>query len=422
MDPASWVNAYEALIGRIPEHVRRARLILGAFSTCLDKYLSLHDLELARREAPGTPAEALFVELDQRAMRGIDSEFFIDWPEGPLWFDRRVHTREALGGSSAQAAQQLAILGAPALIAIAERSKAQLSVIHENVLIATEGGVLPRQSIAPNGDLTKPPHYIFEYTAGKAIGSSVVPRSSRTIVRFAPSQLEHDPAFDQFSVQLAAESGGGIVCGFNGLPSDQLDGELDYAAEIAKAWKARGLELIHLELGFYQRIAKRDRVLAAIGPIATSMGMSLTELIGLVPDTDAVQEKAMRLGGTFGLSRVCVHADEWAMVLTRWDADRERAALMMGCLLASSRAATGYVGVPRNLPERARFIDPPFPSFEWRSGWKIICCPTPYIATPAATIGLGDTFLAGTLLVLSASTLGSSIDRDRTKTAVQPEK
>ena len=152
------------------------------------------------------------------------------------------------------------------------------------------------------------------------------------------------------------------------------------------------------------------------------MGMSLTELIGLVPDTDPIQEKAMRLGDTFGLSRVCVHADEWAMVLTRSDADREREGLMMGCLLASSRAATGYVGVPRNLPERARFIDPPFPAFARRNGWKIICCPTPYIATPAATIGLGDTFLAGTLLVLSASTLGSSIDRDLMKTAFQPEK
>src|SRR5271170_335381 len=84
------------------------------------------------------------------------------------------------------------------------------------------------------------------------------------------------------------------------------------------------------------------------------------------------------------------------------------------------RAATGYLGVPRNLPERVRFIDPPFPAFEWRNGWKIICCPTPYIATPAATIGLGDTFLAGTLLVLSASTLASSIDRDPIKSAFEP--
>jgi ADP-dependent phosphofructokinase/glucokinase len=422
MEPASWANAYEALIDRIPEHVRRARLILGGFSTCLDKYLSLHDLGMARREAPGTPAEALFAELDRRASRGIDSELFIDWPEGPLWVDRHVRAREALGGSSAQAAQQLAILGAPALIALGERSQAQLSVIHENVLIATENGVRPRQSVEPNSDKTKPPHYIFEYTAGKAIGSQVVPRSSRTIVRFAASELEHDAAFDQVSVQLAAESGGGIVCGFNGLPSHKLDGELDYVAEIAKAWKARGLELIHFELGYYQRASKRDRALAAIGPIATSMGMSLTELIGLVPDPDPIQEKAIRLGDSFGLSRVCVHADEWAMVLTRSDAEREREGLMMGSLLASARAATGYVGVPRNLPEKAGFIDPPFPAFERRNGWKIVCCPTPYIATPAATIGLGDTFLAGTLLVLSASTLASPIGRDRVSPALQPEK
>ncbi len=57
--------------------------------------------------------------------------------------------------------------------------------------------------------------------------------------------------FDRFSVQLAAESGGGILCGFNGLPSHQLDRELDYATKIARAWKARGLELIHFELGDY---------------------------------------------------------------------------------------------------------------------------------------------------------------------------
>lgn len=406
MDPSSWAGAYEALIGRIPEHVRRARLIFAGFSTCVDKYLSLHDLGTARREAPGTPAEALFIELDQRAKRGIDSELFIDWPEGPRWLDRQVRAREALGGSSAQAAQQLAILGAPALIALGERSHAQLSVIHEKVLIATENGIRPRQSVDPNGDQTKPPHYIFEYTAGKAIGSQFVPRSSRTIVRFAPSELEHDSSFDQISVERAAESGGGIVCGFNGLPSHTLDGELDYATGIARAWKARGLELIHFELGYYQNASKRDRALAAIGPIATSMGMSLTELAGLVPDSDPIPEQAMRLGKTFGLARVCIHADEWAMVLTRYDADREREGLMMGSLLASSRAASGSVGVPRSLAENARFIAPPYPVSQHRNGWEIICCPTPYITTPAATIGLGDTFLAGTLLVLSASTPG----------------
>jgi ADP-dependent phosphofructokinase/glucokinase len=417
MNHSCWATAYKELIPRIPEHVARARLILGGFSTCLDKYLSLHSLEAARREASGTPAEALFIELDRKATSGIDGELFVDWPEGPMWLDRCVRAREALGGTNSQAAQQLALLGAPALIAIGQRSSAQLSVINENVLIATEDGVLPRKSVYPRGDSAKPPHYIFEYTAGKALGSHIVPRSSRIIVRFADAELEHDSAFERASVEVAGESGGGIVCGFNGLSSKKLDDELDYVAKIINAWKARGLELIHFELGDYPQAAMRDRALAFVGPIVTSMGMSLSELIGLFPGVDHIHEKAIRLGDIFGLSRVCIHADEWAMVVTRYDRDREREALMMGCFLASSRAATGLVGVPRNLEENARFTDTPFPDLHRRNGWEVICCPTPYIATPAATIGLGDTFLAGTLLVLSARTTGSSIGKDRTSTA-----
>jgi len=36
-----------------------------------------------------------------------------------------------------------------------------------------------------------------------------------------------------------------------------------------------------------------------------------------------------------------------------------------------------------------------------RSGERcIVCCASPYLERPVATIGLGDTFLAGTLLVL----------------------
>ena len=421
MEQAGWATAYEGLIQRIPEHVGRARLILGGFSTCLDRYLSLHHLEAARREAVGTQAEALFFELDGRATSGIGGELFVDWPEGPLWLDRFIQAPDALGGSNSQAAQQLALLGAPALIAIHERSAAQLAVIDENVLIATDVGPMPRKSVFPSDDHIRPAHYIFEYTAGKAIGRRIVPRSTRTIVRFADAELEHDDVFDQVSVELAAESGGGIVCGFNGLPSQKLDRELDYAAKVARAWRARGLELIHFELGDYPGPALRDRALAEIGPIATSVGMSLSELIGLLPDLDHIQEKALRLGDTFGLSRVCIHADEWAMVLTHYDPDREREALMMGCLLASTRAATGHPGVPRKLPDQARFIDAPFPPFARRDGWEVICCPAPYMAAPVATIGLGDTFLAGTLLVLSANGPGLSTGLAHKNTVSTPQ-
>ncbi len=152
----------------------------------------LHDLELARREAPGTPAEALFAELDQRATRGIDGEFFIDWPEGPRWFDRRVQCSRSARWQQFAGGSTTGHPGSTGADRHSERSEAQLSVIHENVLIATESGVLPRQVRFSEWRPNQPPHYIFEYTAGKAIDSSIVPRSSRTIVRFAPSELEHD--------------------------------------------------------------------------------------------------------------------------------------------------------------------------------------------------------------------------------------
>jgi ADP-dependent phosphofructokinase/glucokinase len=47
------------------------------------------------------------------------------------------------------------------------------------------------------------------------------------------------------------------------------------------------------------------------------------------------------------------------------------------------------------------FSAPPEPAISLDGAWHVACCATPYLRTPAATIGLGDTFLAGTLLVLS---------------------
>jgi ADP-dependent phosphofructokinase/glucokinase len=401
-DPSFWATGYEALILRIPDYTERARMILGGFSTCVDRYLSLHDMERPRKEARGTPAEALFIELDQRAKNGIGGELLVDWPDGPHWLDERVAGCQALGGTNSQAAQQLALLGASALIAIGNRSATQLSVIHENVLVATENGVLPRKLVHPCESRSSPPHYIFEFTAGRMLGERTVPRSSRTIVRFAEAGLEHDAAFERFSVDLAFKCGAGIVCGFNGLRSETLDSELHYAAGISRAWSKNGLELIHFELGDYSDSMLRDRSLKEIGPVVTSIGMSLSELTGLVPGSSSCERKAIQLGETFGFSRVCVHADQWALVATQHDPTRELEALMMGCLLAASRATSGQLTVPPRLPKQAQFTDPPLPIFHRRQGWSIVCCPAPYIQTPAATIGLGDTFLAGTLLVLSA--------------------
>jgi ADP-dependent phosphofructokinase/glucokinase len=141
--------------------------------------------------------------------------------------------------------------------------------------------------------------------------------------------------------------------------------------------------------------------------------MSLSELIELSGDGEPVESAAIRLAETHGLQRVCVHADEWAFAVTRGDAERELEALEMGCLLASARAANGYFTTPDRLPDGARLCSPPIPTSLRRGGWSVACCPAPYLEKPAATIGLGDTFLAGTLLVLGGTTTGAGAPGSR---------
>ena len=147
----------------------------------------------------------------------------------------------------------------------------------------------------------------------------------------------------------------------------------------------------------------RDETIRRLLPAATSVGMSRSELADLTRPDELPEAAAIRLAEAYDLDRVCVHADEWAFAATRGDADRELEALETGCLLAATRAAKGYFAVPERVPDGARFLPPPLPASLRREGWSIACCPAPYLDRPAATIGLGDTFLAGTLLVLGGA-------------------
>jgi ADP-dependent phosphofructokinase/glucokinase len=136
--------------------------------------------------------------------------------------------------------------------------------------------------------------------------------------------------------------------------------------------------------------------------------MSLSELVDLTGESSSPKLSAIRLAEAHGLERACIHADEWAFAVTRGDSERELEALKMGCLLASARAAQGYFATPQSLPDGARLRTPPLPAYQQRDGWSVVCCPSPYLEKPAATIGLGDTFLAGTLLVLGGTTTPTS--------------
>jgi ADP-dependent phosphofructokinase/glucokinase len=397
-----WRKGYHDLIDRLPAYVGNARPVICGLATCVDAYVRLEAAEALLNAEPGTPQAVLAKELFRRAAAGIGGEFRLDWPAGGTWVEKNLRISNwGLGGTGAQAAQTLATLGAPTLMSLEDRGARQLSVIHPDIQVAGKSGLI-RCGDLPVLQSSKPAHYIFEFTEGVEVGAVIPRRSTRTIVLFADDPLDVDPDFVRESVAAAATAGAGIVCGFNGVADQGLERAIAETQKLIEAWKDRGLKTIHLELGDYASAQSRDTVLKSLMGDITSLGMSHSELCGLSEGSENPIDKAYEFSEAFNVSRLCVHADTWALAITRNNPESELEALMMGCLLASSRAAAGRVSVPQRLPDGARFFEPPLPVSKQRDGWSVVCCPAPYLAAPVATIGLGDTFLAGTLLVLGA--------------------
>jgi ADP-dependent phosphofructokinase/glucokinase len=374
-------------------------MTLCGFSACVDVNLPL-DVALPQLRSASEPAAgALADELERRARAGIGGEIAIEWPAAPAWLERHLPGEVRTGGTAAQAAVTLAILGAPALLALNDRSAAQLAVLSPDLLLATAAGVAQVRQVCPSGQ-GKPPHYLFEYTAGRPAGSVVPARSTRVIVRFQDDDLEWDDYFADASAGLAGRAGAAILSGFNAVPPARLPQLLADVAELASGWRRSGLEVIHLESADYPQDAKLALVLEALGGVATSLGMSASELDRLRPGPEPPPVRAAAVGEAVGVERVWVHGDDWALCASRrGEPEREFRALLAGCLVAASRAAAGRPSPVRwPLPGGIEFRDPLWPPSTRLLDWTVTSCAAPYLPSPTATVGLGDSFLAGCLL------------------------
>lgn len=378
-------------------------------SACIDATVSMGDM-LPLIEADAPPEAVSFARLlKDRAARGVGGEIRVEWPEGPAWLRERLHPRYSLGGTGPHASWVLSTLEAPAILNLEDRSRHMLSQLPPGVLLAEGDGLVPSRRAGSRGT-RRANIFIFEYTAGVAVGDVVPSRSTRIIVRFDDPGLEHDEDFDAYTRREAAAAGSGLVAGFSAIGADALDAELERVFGLTRSWANAGLSTIHLEMSGFDVTELRDRVLDAIpGSGVTSIGMSQSEFVDIRPDCtrDADLPAALaQLGVRLGLRRVCAHADHWAASVTLDDPGVERDALLAGCLLASARAAAGRPVVPDGVPTQARFEEPPFASASLPGGWNTVVVPSPYLDRPVTTLGLGDTFTAGCLLVLGAASKG----------------
>jgi hypothetical protein len=406
-DESRWRRLYAATAAELPRLAAAAPLVLAGMGACVDAVVPL--AELAKVDVDSAPPEAakLVSTLCARAAEGIGGEIRFDWAQGPNWLRSLLPLRLALGGTGPQAAWALSVLGAPVLLALADRSKTMLSVLPNGVGLASEGRICRANELAPANE-PRPEIFIFEFTAGSSIGAIVPPRSSRVITRFADLGLEHDAEFVALSSRLAGGAGAALVSGFSAVDFAQIDFELDAVRGMVCAWRAAGLKTIHLELATYADMRVLRKVLAAVPGAFTSVGMSESEFVVQAAETEATPNAMADFAERLGLDRLCVHADRWAAAVTRNNPGTERRALLAGCLLAASRAAAARPVAPSGLPVGAKFAAPPYAETLALGEWNFVAVASPYLVAPASTLGLGDTFTAGCLLVLGQERTASA--------------
>src|SRR2546425_9495129 len=129
-----WTERYAACAADISRSAARAPLTLTGFSACVDAVYPVDARMLdtltdaASRDHPGL--ETAFARaILERVAEARGGELFRKWNEGPAWAENLLGSprRLQVGGTGPQAAWALAILGAPSVVALRDRSTEQLS-------------------------------------------------------------------------------------------------------------------------------------------------------------------------------------------------------------------------------------------------------------------------------------------------------
>lgn len=371
----------------------------------IDEVYFVNDLQLASlAEAAATTGESREGRVASRIINliraGRGGELVEDWPDGHQWIQRVVGPPDLrqVGGNAAQAAWALTAIGAPTLLALSDRSEQQLSVLAPEVLVATEGGLTPVERLQPHGLPTKQAHVILEFSSGTMLDGIPLPRTTRVMLRFGDEPLETDNLFARATKERVPHTT--LLSGL-ATQRDAQTPNATWATELSKNLMAHGGH-VHHELSDFGSPQKSIAAVEALP--CTSLGMSLSELRSLTRSSTNPAKQAIELASHIQVDRVIVHADDWAMLVTRDISEGQKKALLLGNALAGTRARLGRPGTPTEIKNvltslhDAEFSAPTIPPSTQAGPWHSMAVPALYTTNPVATIGLGDTFTAGLLL------------------------
>lgn len=342
----------------------------------------------------GEPADLAGTVIER--MRGGRGGFIItEWPTGADSFIELLGEpdRAQVGGAMPHAAWALSEIGASTVMALNDRSEAQLGVLDPRIGVVTDGSLSAVSDCRQVSGSGTPPHIVLEFAAGTEACGICVPRSTRLVLGFGRFGIETDDGFVDWAIE--AQTPAVLVSGLTFADLDAPDFAWIEAA--TRRLRAAGIHIYH---EFTEFPSEWHFAQALQSVQADSLGCSLSEL----PGTGDAVERAVELGERTGVERVVVHADDWSMSVHRTPHhDIEVEALWAGNVLAAARAVGGRPVAEIGIPANAEFSTDIPPSGPLGGGWHVSAVASPYIADPGATIGLGDTFTGGFLLTLTTA-------------------
>lgn len=354
------------------------------------------------------------------------------------WVEAHFAFRGAaqLGGTAAQAAQTLALLGFDTLLHVTSLSPEQAALLDGSgrLQIASASGLLPPCAAARPDDPTMV-HVIFEYAAGTRIEAggerAAAPEANRIIVSYDPinNELLFDPLYAGAVADPAAHVGAVLLSGYNQVSTIGLCRQrIGETVALLRRWKAAQPQLLtHLELGGTPDEEYLAAILDGFAGEVDSVGLNADELNdvlrlwgqGHAAGAADLVNGAQQLQSRLGCGRLNVHTQNLCVTITRGDAHAEQDALLYGSLVAGTRARLAafpqHHDVARVLDAAqvapaglhmlsgvaATLGDAPGGIARLGEG-RLVVAPTLAVANPAGLVGLGDSFTAGVLGILAA--------------------
>jgi len=324
-------------------------------------------------KAEGFPQELM--PLVESIKRGEAREFKItkhaaEWiAESFSWREKRI------GGQAGIMANAAAALGVKSFAYAAALSEEQEKLFSKKVVVF--GGA--------KGSPSR--HFIFEFKKGTVFGGAAIPSSNRVIASYDPAnfKLKISKKFALESARIAPFVECAVISGFHNLDDRIAADRIATTARFVQEWRNRNPSIrVHLELGDFANKRVLRKTLDTLLPCINSVGMNEMEAEDVIVAMGMHESEMEELA-----DEVVVHEARGSMIYGK----NKRASIVKAALFGHALAAfKAENGKDASIAALKKFVENRHEFFEFRG--------VPAIKVePRFTVGLGDTFAAGFVLV-----------------------